>query len=294
MATANETKSRFKSARNLPNHRARCELKVRRAYCAGERRDSPAKRSSITPIIHRNMQLRFGSKIRLSLSGFFNRRVLLAFVLCSVGVLPATLAQAAPLVVTTTADSGTGSLRQAISDSPAGGSIEFNIPMSDAGYNASTNLFTITLTTGELLIGSDLTINGPATAKIAIGVGSSNFGRVFNIVAGNVGISNLTVENGYLIGGPGANGDGGGILNYGTLTLSNCTIYNNVTYGGDSTTGDKGGDGRGGGIFNSGTLSLINCTLNGNFANGGGGDPGGDGVGGGIANEGTLTLRSAP
>src|SRR3954465_1949887 len=68
--------------------------------------------------------------------------------------------EAAAFTVTTTADSGADSLRQAISATPAGGSIDFNIPTSDPGYNPVGGVFTITLTTAELQIGRDLIING--------------------------------------------------------------------------------------------------------------------------------------
>lgn len=49
------------------------------------------------------------------------------------------------IVVTTTADSGAGSLRQALLDAAAtpGSTITFNIPRTDSGYNAKTKIFTI-------------------------------------------------------------------------------------------------------------------------------------------------------
>src|SRR4051812_8089800 len=77
----------------------------------------------------------------------------------------AATAEAAPLIVTTTADGGAGSLRQAIGASPSGGSIEFNIPTSDPGYDPTSRFFTIKVMFGELAIGRDLTITGPTTGK---------------------------------------------------------------------------------------------------------------------------------
>ena len=67
---------------------------------------------------------------------------------------------------------------------------------------------------------------------------------------------------------------GGGILNYGTVALTQCTLAHN-------TAGRDGG-----GIANFGTLTLTHSTL---VANAGGVFLG-NGAGGGIANFGTLTL----
>jgi hypothetical protein len=60
-------------------------------------------------------------------------------------VLEALEARLTPSVytVTTTADSGVGSLRGAIQAAPS--LINFNIPTTDPGYNSSTGVFTITL-----------------------------------------------------------------------------------------------------------------------------------------------------
>jgi hypothetical protein len=70
---------------------------------------------------------------------------------------------------------------------------------------------------------------------------------------------------------------GGGILNHGTVALTQCTLAHN-------TAGRDGG-----GIANFGTLTLTNSTLVGNA----GGVYFGNGGGGGIANFGTLTLTNS-
>ncbi len=57
---------------------------------------------------------------------------------------------AASITVTSTADGGPGSLRQAISDATAGATIYFSLPANS----------TITLTSGTLLINKDLTLAG--------------------------------------------------------------------------------------------------------------------------------------
>src|SRR5690349_8204528 len=60
-------------------------------------------------------------------------------------------AKAATLTVTSTADSGAGSLRQAILDAASGDTINFALPSNS----------TITLATAELAISKSLTITGP-------------------------------------------------------------------------------------------------------------------------------------
>src|SRR5262249_21305783 len=62
-------------------------------------------------------------------------------------------------VVTSTADSGAGTLRQAIADACATDSITFSL-----GGAAQT----ITLTSGELVIGKNLTITGPGAALLTL------------------------------------------------------------------------------------------------------------------------------
>src|SRR5262245_37831882 len=69
-------------------------------------------------------------------------------------LLAALSVDADALVVTTTADSGAGSLRQAVADAVSGDTIDFNLSGCPC---------TITLTSGELVIDVNLTINGPGT-----------------------------------------------------------------------------------------------------------------------------------
>src|SRR6266404_2173826 len=77
------------------------------------------------------------------------RRSFLASVTSAL-LLSAAAAQAATLTVTSGADSGTGTLRQAILDASAGDTINF-----------AAGITTINLTSSELLIDKNLTINGP-------------------------------------------------------------------------------------------------------------------------------------
>jgi len=145
---------------------------------------------------------------------------------------------------------------------------------------------TITLTLGQLFdtnTAGPINIVGPvpppSVVPPGITVNGNGTSRVFGIGPdANATISNLTIENGnpLVADALDANGDGGGILNQGTLTLQNCTVTNNTA----SLTGSPGlGDG--GGLFNSGTATVVDSTFAGNQSNRGGG---------GIWNQGTLTV----
>jgi hypothetical protein len=210
----------------------------------------------------------------------------------------------ARFVVTTLADSGAGSLRQAINDAAPGNTIAFAI----AG--------TITLTSGELVINKNLNLIGLGVARLAISGNHSN--RVFTINSNVTAcISGLAIRDGATANGTnGTNyASGGGIYNAGTLTLEGCLVTNNATgNGGSGSNGygsNGGGSGHGGSIYNSGTLTLNGCTVSGNTTGSGGsggtgvshgifnpgaGGPGGNGgssgSGGGICNLGTLTLNN--
>src|SRR5208337_1094926 len=150
---------------------------------------------------------------------------------------------------------GHTSLREAIqraNSHPGADRIDFR-----AGLEGTINLDP---TLGELLITDNLTIDGPGASVISVS-GQKN-SRVFEVAAGTtVTISGLTIENGLIAG------DGGGILNEGTLTVS-----------GDTLSGNHARGGAGGAIANSGTLTVTDgSTLSGN--------------GGGIYNTGAATIR---
>ena len=158
------------------------------------------------------------------------------------------------LTVTSTADSGPGTLRQAIVDVCEGGTIDF----------AFTEPTTITLTSGQLTIDKPLTIAGPGVDILTIS-GNDAF-RVMKVTA-ETRLSGLTLAHGYIF-----SEDGGGIYNSGNLTLANCAITDNWT------------NRNGGGIYSSGVLTIDNCTLSNNASN----HPAG-----GIYNMGTLTMSDS-
>ena len=109
---------------------------------------------------------------------------------------------AATLTVTTTADSGAGSLRDTIAAASDGDTIQF-----DAALNGQT----ITLTSAELVIDKNITINGLGPSQLA--VSGSNAFRIFHVMPGHTAmIEGLTIRDG--------SGNGGGVLNdHATLTM---------------------------------------------------------------------------
>src|SRR5205085_10668596 len=116
-------------------------------------------------------------------------------------------------LVTSTADSGAGSLRQIILDSCDGATITFDT----AGAFSTPQ--TITLTTGELAITKNLTIVGPGTAANAVTISGNNASRVFNVNTVNApSIVRLTISGGQTAD------LGGGILNDGTPTIVSSTL----------------------------------------------------------------------
>ena len=90
----------------------------------------------------------------------------------------------------------------------------------------------IILTSAELLINKNLTIQGPGANLLTVqrsAAGGAPHFRIFNIQSGTVNISGLTVTNGYApdvdVNQDGA--PGGGIHNSGTLTLMGVTVSGN-------------------------------------------------------------------
>src|SRR5215472_19135987 len=115
-------------------------------------------------------------------------------------------------LVSTLADSGDGSLRQAVLDANAN-------PGANQIVFASGLQGTIALTSGELDITNKLTITGPGADQLA--VSGSDASRVFAIAAGvTAEIDALTITHGRAT-------QGGGIDNFGSLTLSQCTLSAN-------------------------------------------------------------------
>jgi hypothetical protein len=130
-------------------------------------------------------------------------------------------AHAATVTVTNTNDSGAGSLRQALTIVNDGDTINFAV----SG--------TITLTSGGLPINKNITISGPGPDQLS--VDGSQALLVFGIFPQTgAGMSGLTVRNAQI-----------GVLNEGTLTVSNCDVRDNSQVG----------------VYNDGTLNIGNCII---------------------------------
>ncbi len=234
---------------------------------------------------------------------------------------------AADITVTSAANTGAGSLRNAIAAASSGDVIDFDSAL--AGQ-------TIALTSGELVIptGKSLTIDG-STLAAGLTIDGGGLSRLFQVDANAA----LTLHSLTLTGGKAANGShgadgidrngfpprtggagghgsqgqhGGGILNAGTLTLNRVTMSGNAAgnggNGGDGGAGSPQGPGgngaaggAGGAIYSlaTGVVEIVNCTLANNAAGRGGyagsgffsmASGGAGGQGGAIANHGLLTI----
>lgn len=212
------------------------------------------------------------------------RILALLLALTSLYVGPIPVAHAATITVNTTDDElntdGDCSLREAIQAAntdtavdgcTAGSGIDtislptgfYILTIAGAGENANG--------TGDLDITSDVTINGEygsGNTIIQAGTNSTNgIDRVLDVHSGaTVEINDVTVRFGRT---PGASGEmcGGGIRNYGTLTLNNSTVS------GNTAPTCVIGNCWGGGICNkeNATLTLNNSTIADNTAVYGGG-----------------------
>jgi predicted outer membrane repeat protein len=114
---------------------------------------------------------------------------------------------------------------------------------------------TVPLTLGALTITKGVTITGPGAANLTIdGNGLDRVfvvGKVFTQDLGlSVSLSGLTVTGG-------SAAFGGGLLNFGTLALTDCGVRNNAA------TANGGG-----GLYNDGALTLTGCTFSGNTTQG--------------------------
>ena len=177
--------------------------------------------------------------------------------------------------VTTTSNSGVGSLRQSILDANAAAGAD-TIAFSGAVFEDQTP-DTITLTTGQLTISGALVIAGPGAGLLTIN--GNNSSRAFQINPGvDATIANITIVNGR------ASDVGGGIVNSGSLAVINTTFNNNIAVqvGGaianfgvmlinGGTFNSNRASIHGGGIYNAGGLEVRNSNFNTNQATGDGG-----------------------
>lgn len=163
---------------------------------------------------------------------------------------------------------------------------------------------TFRLTLGALnLKHSAVTVSGAGAAKTVVTAHGAS--RVLTLAA----TAKATLGHLELIGGaaPSATsnsqsgGNGGGIMNAGSLTLTSSTISGNTAGAGGFGGTDPGGHGgNGGGIANSGTVTITSSTISGNSAGTGGigledsesSGPGGNG-GGIYSSGGSVTISGS-
>ena len=182
----------------------------------------------------------------------FNLFVLLVLLASMLFVQPSTQVHAATTwTVTTTSDSNDGScsaslcsLRDAV--------IAANADSGD--FIAFAGGVTGTITLGSsLTISSSMTITGPGSGSLAVS-GNDSVRVLYIQNSANVSISSLTISHGKVI-----DDYGGAIYNAGTLALDHVIVTNNQAL--NSTQ-----YGFGGGIGNYGTLTITNSTLSYNTA----------------------------
>jgi hypothetical protein len=189
-----------------------------------------------------------------------------------------TLTVTTNIVVNNTSDSGTGSLRWAVATANAQTGPS-TITFSSSVFNTAQ---TITLTSGPLTLTNPTltTIQGPGASLLTVSGNNASQIFVVNLNA-SASISGMTLSQGV----SSVWGNGGGVDNQGTLTLSNATVSNSTGDGvynsGTLTlTSDTVSDNSTLGIFNSGTLAITNSSVTGNST-------------GGILNSGTLTFTGS-
>lgn len=187
--------------------------------------------------------------------------------------------EAATFQVTNLADSGPGSLRQALTDAnnaPGADAVEFLVEGE------------VLLSSGPLLVSEDVAVNGPGADLLTLN--AQNLSRVMNVNSGHAMLSGLTLRNGTA---PSLQ-PGGGVLVMGDLTLRRCVVRDCQTQLVSGVNADGGGIfvnnarriiaeaslflnnrvplGTGGAVRGApgSTVEALNCTFSGNSANQGG------------------------
>lgn len=194
--------------------------------------------------------------------------LLLVFVMVAAlaALVRAPVASAASLTVTSNADFGPGTLREAVATSNTNGvadTITFDLPQGEHTITLSSRIY--------FAEAQQTTVDG---TDQGVTVSGNNATQVF-YVKGNLTIKGLTVS-----GGSAPNDLGGGIYNgYGTLNVTDSTISGNVaSFGGggilsytdpsgpetttieNSTISGNTASTRGGGVYNANGLTIVRST----------------------------------
>src|SRR5258706_5516961 len=175
-------------------------------------------------------QLHLRSKIDNSKRGLMRQRILTITVLIVLilAISPAQKVLSATVIVTSTADNGSGTLRNAIAAASSGDTITFDPTIFSTPK-------TITLTSGKLVIDKNLNIKGPGANFLAIDGNSATVIFAINPDETDAGIytqvviSGVTIQHGKGYTDAVGNSRGGGIFNYGMLTVSNSIFIGNST-----------------------------------------------------------------
>jgi Dockerin type I domain len=194
-----------------------------------------------------------------------------------------TLLSGTPTVYTVNlvSDTGTGSgttgdlayaVNQANSNTnPAGSIIQFDTSVFNGSASQAIVLMkTLTLTETD----GPIAINGPGSISSMLGSGVEvSGGNAVTVFAINPGVT--ATLSGLLILYGRTTGNGGGVVNEGTLTLSSSVIADCTAVG------------SGGGVENDGSMTVNDCELAGNTA------LASTGYGGGFANHGSLQMTGS-
>ena len=213
---------------------------------------------------------------------------LLALAVALASLFSAAPVKAATIIVNTTSDvtgdDGVCSSREAIAAANADTSSGAMGGECAAGLGSDTITIpagTYTLTSA---LATDMTLNGAGPSSTIVQAsatrGVAGY-RVFDNSGVDIALSGLTVRHGSV------SGDGGGILSFGSLTLTDCIVTDNEAGDGGgiyqiseivgtltltgSTVRDNTASGTGGGIWSNTILHLDNTTVSGNIADKGGG-----------------------
>lgn len=218
------------------------------------------------PYVWRLLDLAAGDHVAITITGRLTDYLPTGLVIANTAIVTATTPDENPAdntssaaqviqcppgyVVNTLADAGSGSLRQALIDVCADGTISMAPALTASGPA------TITLTGGALTLTRSLTLTGPGPDLLAIS--GNQAGRVLVVEAGVAAtVTGLTLRDGLSTVG------GGAIDNQGALTLQHVRLaHNGSTY----PASDQGG----GAIYSRGALTVSNSIFYSNTARYGG------------------------
>ena len=195
-----------------------------------------------------------------------------------------------PIMVTLRADSGPGTLRQAITMADAGATTDSYVITIEQSASGTILLKSVLPDLSRNITITGLGVSGVSTSTVQRDPAASPF-RIFTVDKGaTVNISGLTIK-----GGNAGRGTGGGLDNFGTLAVSNSVFsgdsaffggglanFGTATVSGSSFTRNSAAV-LGGGIYNNGTATVSDSTFTSNFAAGGGG----------LSNAGTATVSGS-